>query len=270
VPIPVPPFWGSRVVEEVPLDEIFAFINGDCAGRGQWQVRKGKLSEEAYRAVLREKVAPVLARLKQQCKQENLLQPKVIYGYFPCQAEGMILSCTRMTANRESPVHLPRQAGDPTSVLQTILRRVPRTGGCCGFQLVTMGKVASEHSARLFASDNYAEIPVFHGLSVESAEALAEMCIKKRRADLGIAGKDAPDIRRLFSQDIRAPGIVSATGLPEPGGPDPVFSLLDGERIGVKLTDEFSLEPEQSTNAIIVHHPAAAIQHPLGYIAIGK
>ena len=260
VPIPAPPFWGSRVVQEVPLDEIFAYVNEVALIRGQWQVRKGKLSEEAYRAVLAEKVAPVLSRLKLQCKAGNLLQPKVIYGYFPCQSDGNDLIVYQDDGKTERVrFTFPRQTGDRHLCLADYFAsRASGRVDVVGFQLVTMGKVASEHSATLFASNNYAEYLYFHGLSVESAEALAEMWHKKMRTDLGIAGKDAPDIRRLFSQGYQ--GSRYSFGYPAcPNLEDQtlLFDLLDGERIGVKLTDEFALEPEQSTNAIIVHHPAA-------------
>jgi 5-methyltetrahydrofolate--homocysteine methyltransferase len=260
VPIPVPPFWGSRVVDAVPLDEVFAYINEIALVRGQWQMRKGKLSEDAYRALLAEKVAPVLTRLKQQCKDENLLQPKVIYGYFPCQSEGNDLIVYQDDGRTEKVrFTFPRQTGDRHLCLADYFAsRASGRADVVGFQLVTMGRVASEHSAKLFASNNYAEYLYFHGISVESAEALAEMWHKKMRTDLGIAGKDASDIRRLFSQGYQ--GSRYSFGYPAcPNLEDQtlLFSLLDGERIGVKLTDEFALEPEQSTNAIIVHHPAA-------------
>jgi 5-methyltetrahydrofolate--homocysteine methyltransferase len=126
------------------------------------------------------------------------------------------------------------------------------------FQLVTMGKVASEHSATLFASNNYRDYLYFHGLSVESAEALAELWHKRIRKELGIDGKDAADIRRLFSQGYQ--GARYSFGYPAcPNLEDQtkLFDLLDGERIGVRLTEEYSLDPEQSTNAIVVHHPDA-------------
>lgn len=121
-----------------------------------------------------------------------------------------------------------------------------------------MGKKAAEHSAALFASNVYADYLYFHGLSVETAEALAELWHKTMRAELGIDGKDAKDVRRLFSQGYQG----SRYSFGYPACPDleaqtVLFRLLDGERIGVRLTDEFSLEPEQSTNAIIVHHPEA-------------
>jgi Methionine synthase I, cobalamin-binding domain len=126
------------------------------------------------------------------------------------------------------------------------------------FHMVTMGKAASEYSKKLFDSHEYKDYLYFHGLSVESAEALAELCHKKIREELGIAGKDAPEIKRLFSQGYQ--GSRFSFGYPAcPNLEDHVklFELLKPERIGVTMTDEFMLNPEQSTDAIIVHHPEA-------------
>jgi 5-methyltetrahydrofolate--homocysteine methyltransferase len=126
------------------------------------------------------------------------------------------------------------------------------------FQLVTMGRRASEYSAGLFKSDNYQEYLLFHGLSVESAEALAEMWHKRIREELGIAGNDAPELTKLFHQGYQ--GSRYSFGYPAcPNLEDQtkLFELLDPARIGVELTEEYQLDPEQSTSAIIVHHPEA-------------
>ena len=153
----------------------------------------------------------------------------------------------------------PRQSGDRFLCLADYF--APVESGridVVAFQLVTMGRAASEHSAKLFAANNYKDYLYFHGLSVESAEGLAELWHKKVREELGIAQKDAKDIRRLFSQGYQ--GSRYSFGYPAcPNLEDQakLFELLDGERIGVRLTDEFALDPEQSTNAIIVHHPEA-------------
>ncbi|MBP1690652.1 MAG: metH [Bacteroidetes bacterium] len=258
--IPVPPFWDARVHEDISLDDVFAYVNEVALIRGQWQVRKGKLSEDAYRALLQEKVYPELEKLKTQCKTERLLQPKVVYGYFPCQSEGedLIIYYEDQRTERVR-FTFPRQKGDRHLCLADYFAsRASGRMDVAAFQLVTMGRTASEHSARLFGSNAYKEYLYFHGLSVESAEALAELWHKRVRQELGIAGKDAQDIRRLFSQGYQ--GSRYSFGYPAcPNLEDQtkLFTLLDGSRIGVELTDEFSLNPEQSTNAIIVHHPEA-------------
>jgi 5-methyltetrahydrofolate--homocysteine methyltransferase len=126
------------------------------------------------------------------------------------------------------------------------------------FHLVTMGEVASRHAAGLFKSNQYKEYLYFHGLSVESAEALAELWHQRIRKELGIDGKDAKEMKRLFAQGYQ--GSRYSFGYPAcPNLEDQqkLMALLDGARIGVHLSDEFQLVPEQSTTAIIVHHPEA-------------
>jgi 5-methyltetrahydrofolate--homocysteine methyltransferase len=259
-PIPVPPFWGSRVVDHIPLEEIFAYINDVALIRGQWQVRKGKMTEDAYRAMLEEKVYPELTALKTKIVAEGLLEPRAVYGYFPCQsrADDLVIYHEDQRTERLR-FTFPRQRGDRHLCLSDYF--APADSGrmdVVAFHLVTMGAVASEHSAALFAANSYKDYLYFHGLSVESAEALAELWHKKIREDLGIAGRDAPEIRRLFSQGYQ--GSRYSFGYPAcPNLEDQVklFELLDATRIGVRLTDGFSLDPEQSTNAIVVHHPDA-------------
>ncbi len=259
-PIPGPPFWGTRVMESIPLDDVFAYINEVALIRGQWQVRKGKLTEDAYRALLTEKVTPELIRLKALCKKEQLLQPKVVYGYFPCHGDGDDLVVLEDDCTTERlRFTFPRQRADRHLCLSDYFasKDSGRTD-VVAMHLVTMGRAASEHSARLFAANNYAEYLYFHGLSVESAEALAELWHKRIREELGIAGNDAADIRKMFAQGYQ--GSRYSFGYPAcPNLEDQqkLFALLDAERIGVRLTDEYSLDPEQSTNAIVVHHPEA-------------
>jgi 5-methyltetrahydrofolate--homocysteine methyltransferase len=260
VPIPSPPFYGTRVVDVVPLDDVFRYINEVALIRGQWQVGKGKLSEEAYRALLVERVYPDLENLKEEIRREGLLQPKVVYGYFSCQSEGNdLIVFADKGRTEQTRFTFPRQKGDRDLCLADYF--APVASGrmdVVAFHLVTMGKVASEHAAKLFAANDYRRYLYFHGLSVECAEALAELWHKKIREELGIAGRDAQEIRRLFSQGYQ--GARYSFGYPAcPNLEDQtkLFALLDAGRIGVQLTEEFSLDPEQSTNAIIVHHPEA-------------
>ena len=260
VPVPVPPFLGSRIVETVPLEEVFPFVNEVALIRGQWQVRRGKMSDEQYRALVREKITPDYEALKSRIVAGELLHPAVVYGYFHCQSDGddLVIYDPDGGAPRLR-FTFPRQKGDRRLCLSDYF--APVGSGrmdVVAFQLVTMGRRASEESSRLFASGNYKDYLYFHGLSVECAEALAEYWHKHIRRELGIDGKDARDIRRLFSQGYQ--GSRFSFGYPAcPNLEDQkkLFELLDGERIGVRLTDEYSLDPEQSTNAIIVHHPEA-------------
>jgi 5-methyltetrahydrofolate--homocysteine methyltransferase len=260
VPLPTPPFWGSRVVPRIDLDDVFRYVNEVALIRGQWQVRRGTMGEDEYRAYLEEKIYPEYTALKEKVKREHLLEPKVVYGYFPCGSDGdslVILEEDRRTERLRFT--FPRQRGDRHLCLADYFAPLAEgRADVVAMHLVTMGRAASDYSARLFAGNNYKEYLFFHGLSVESTEALAELWHKRIREELGIAGKDAKEIRRLFSQGYQ--GSRFSFGYPAcPNLEDQtkLFALLDAERIDVRLTEGYSLDPEQSTNAIIAHHPEA-------------
>jgi 5-methyltetrahydrofolate--homocysteine methyltransferase len=260
VEIPAPPFWGSRVVAEVPVDEVFAYVNEAALFKGQWQIRQGTRTSEEYRAYLDETVRPVLDRLKAECRETDLLSPQVVYGYFPCHSDGDDLIVYGEDRTSEiARFTFPRQPGGKRLCLADYFS--PRAIGqmdVAAFHLVTVGPRATEHAQSLFAADNYSEYLYFHGLAVETAEALAEYWHKRIREELGIAGEDALEIRKLLQQQYR--GARYSFGYPAcPNLEDQalLFKLLSPERIGVSLTEEFQLVPEQSTSAIIVHHPAA-------------
>jgi 5-methyltetrahydrofolate--homocysteine methyltransferase len=258
--VPTPPFWGIKVVDEISLDEVFAYVNEVALIRGQWQVRKGKMKEGEYKRLLEEKIYPEYERQRSKAKRQQLLRPAVVYGYFPCQSDGndlVIYEEDRKTERMR--FRFPRQTDDRHLCLADYFSSVDSGRlDVVAFHLVTMGRMASEYSATLFAEDNYKEYLYFHGLSVEAAEALAELSHKRIREELGIAGKDAKDIRRLFAQGYQ--GSRYSFGYPAcPALEDQakLMELLEGERIGVTLTEEFQLVPEQSTSAIIVHHREA-------------
>ena len=270
--IPHPPFWGSKIVEDVPLDDVFEYVNEIALIRGQWRVVRGKLSENDYQKILQDQIYPDLIRLKKDAKNRALLIPKVVYGYFPCQSKGNDLIIFHHPEDQTSYVEVP-----PSNLKERLRFSFPRQRDgqhlcisdffasvdsgrvdVVAFHLVTMGRRASEYSHTLFESDNYKEYLYFHGLSVESAEALAELWHSRIRREFGIHGKDAKEIRKLFSQHYQ--GSRYSFGYPAcPNLEDQVklFELLKPERIGVSLSEEFQLDPEQSTSAIIVHHPEA-------------
>jgi 5-methyltetrahydrofolate--homocysteine methyltransferase len=273
--IPTAPFYGSKVVEIKDLTKVFEFINETALFKGQWQFKQGRKSAEEYNQILADTVHPKFAEIKAKAIRKKLLEAKLVYGYFPCNSEGNDLIIWEDDLKTEKlrftfPRQPVEQRGGKNLCLADYFR--PRNwppadaGGSdktgkpdtVAFQLVTMGRKASEHSARLFKSDNYQDYLLFHGLSVESAEALAELWHKRVREELGIAGSDAPELTKLFHQGYQGsrysfgypacPNIADQTKL---------FELLHPERIDVDLTDEFMLDPEQSTSAIIVHHPEA-------------
>ncbi|MEK7264455.1 MAG: vitamin B12 dependent-methionine synthase activation domain-containing protein, partial [Bacteroidota bacterium] len=262
--IPTLPFSGSKVVENISLEDVFRYVNEVALFRGQWQVRKGKMSSDEYQQLLDEKISPAYETLKQKVKEEQLLEPKVVYGYFQCQSDGNDLIVytnhdSRFTNHDSLTFSFPRQRDDRHLCLADYF--TSKESGrfdVIGMMLVTMGQRASEYAQELFTSNNYKDYLYFHGLSVECAEALAELWHKTMREELGIAHDDAKEIKRLFSQGYR--GARYSFGYPAcPHLEDQtkLFALLQPERIGVELTEEFQLVPEQSTSAIIVHHPQA-------------
>jgi 5-methyltetrahydrofolate--homocysteine methyltransferase len=260
VPIPRPPFLGSRVVQDIPLEEVFGFINETALFKGQWQFKQGRKPAEEYQAFVAERVRPVFDELKQRSEREGLLVPRVVYGYFHCQSAGNdLIIYEGATRNELTRFTFPRQPAGKHLCLADYFASVESGRlDVVAFHLVTMGRRASEYSQELFKRDNYSDYLYFHGLSVESAEALAELWHRKIRQDLGIAGKDSENLNELFRQGYQ--GSRFSFGYPAcPNLEDQVklFELLDPSRIDVELTEEFQLDPEQSTSAIIIHHPEA-------------
>jgi 5-methyltetrahydrofolate--homocysteine methyltransferase len=271
VEIPKAPFYGSKVVEITDLTKVFAFVNETALFKGQWQYKQGRKTPDEYQKILEETVYPKFAEIKAKAIRDKLLEAKLVYGYFPCLSEGNDLIIYEDDERTERlRFTFPRQPVEqrggrnlcladyfaPTNAVAA----APDSGriDVVAFQLVTMGRKASQHSAELFKSDNYTDYLLFHGLSVESAEALAEMWHKRVREELGIAGADAPELAKLFHQGYQ--GSRYSFGYPAcPNLEDQtkIFELLRPERIDVELTEEFQLDPEQSTSAIIVHHPEA-------------
>jgi len=262
--LPKAPFYGSKVVEITDLTKVFDFINETALFKGQWQYKQGRKTPEEYQAILEETVYPKFKEIKAQASREKLLEAKLVYGYFPCQSSGNDLIIFQDDEKTERmrftfPRQPVDQRGGKNLCLADYFASVDSGKiDVVAFDLVTMGRKASEHSAKLFKSDNYTDYLLFHGLSVESAEALAEMWHKRIREELGIADSDAPEMAKLFHQGYQ--GSRFSFGYPAcPNIEDQtkLFELLQPERIDVDLTEEFMLEPEQSTSAIVVHHPEA-------------
>ncbi|HJU62455.1 MAG TPA: vitamin B12 dependent-methionine synthase activation domain-containing protein, partial [Candidatus Binatia bacterium] len=260
VSIPRAPFYGSRVVEQISLDEVFEYVNETALFKGQWQFKQGNRPADEYQAFVRDTVRPVYDDLKERSKRENLLVPRVVYGYFPAQSSGNDLIVYHDDEETERVrFTFPRQpSGKHLCLADFFASKESGRMDVAAFHLVTVGRRASQYSQELFKSDNYKDYLYFHGLSVESAEALAELWHKRIREELGIAGDDAKEIARLFHQSYQ--GSRFSFGYPAcPNLEDQakLFELIDPARIDVELTEEFQLDPEQSTSAIIVHHPEA-------------
>lgn len=255
--IPTPPFWGTKVLEDVSLDDVFAHVNRNVLIRGQWRVRQGSMTDAEYNLMLEEKVLPELEELKKRCKNEGLLLPKAVYGYFPCRSDGndLIIYKNDMKTERLR-FKFPRQDHGQKLCISDFFS--DEELDVVAMQIATVGRKASKYSKELFENDKYTDYLYFHGLSVESAEGAAEVLHKQIRQELGFGDEDAKDIEKLFQQGYR--GTRYSFGYPAcPSLEDQalLFELLDPGRIAVDLTEEFQLVPEQSTSAIVVHHPQA-------------
>src|SRR2546427_9432488 len=273
--IPAPPFWGVRGRKDFDLREIFQYINETALFKNQWQLKTA--SQQDYLRLVEEKFRPIKKQLEEEIIASAVVEPKVVYGYFPCQSEGndvVVYEPEDQDLNhrghRGSQRELlrftfPRQKeGRKLCIADFFAARVVegKPSGkmdVIGLSLVTMGAKASQETQRLFEGGEYTRYLYLHGLSVETAEALAEYLHKKMREELGIAGEDSPHIRDLFHQKYR--GSRYSFGYPAcPNLEDQtkLFALLrPEENVGGRLTTGFLLEPEQSTSAIVVHHPSA-------------
>ncbi len=262
--IPMPPFWGVRVRKDFNLREVFQYINDTALFKNQWQLKTA--SQEDYARLVEEKFRPIKLKLQEEIIASGIFEPKVVYGYFPAQSEGNdVIVYEEPRAGAPAPHELlrfafPRQReGRKLSISDFFAPKSSGKMDVIGLSLVTIGSKASLETQRLFEGGEYTRYLYLHGLSVETAEALAEYLHKKMREELGIAGQDSPHIRDLFHQKYQ--GSRYSFGYPAcPNLEDQtkLFALLHPEEnVGVKLTTGFLLEPEQSTSAIVVHHPQA-------------
>ncbi|QYU66130.1 B12-binding domain-containing protein [Leptolyngbya sp. 15MV] len=261
-PVPRPPFFGSRVVTGISLDDLYPFINPIALFRGQWQVKKGAMSDAEYDAMLEDKILPVFERWKARCRDERILRPAVVYGYFAVSSEGDDLIVWEGDGGTRKEVlrfTFPRQTSGKRLCISDFFRPVEaEQTDVLGMHCVTMGPRASEVARRLFEKNDYTEYLYLHGLGVETAEALAEFWHKRMRQELGIAGEDSPRIKDLFTQKYRGSRYsFGYPACPDMSDQEKLFALLDPARIGCHLTENWQIDPEQSTSAIIVHHPEA-------------
>jgi len=260
-PVPKAPFWGDRIVDSIDLDEIYPFINTVALYRGQWGFKRGARSADEYQREIEEVVEPIFARLKEQCKREQILRPQVVYGYYPCnsQRDDLIIFDPEHHAKEIERFTFPRQSKRDRLCISDFYRPVESgERDVVAFHCVTMGVEASHRARMLFERNEYTEYLYLHGMGVECAEALAELWHKRIRMEFGIAGEDSPRIRELFTQHYRGSRYsFGYPACPDMSDQEKLFRLLRPERIGCTLTENWQIDPEQSTSAIIVHHPQA-------------
>jgi 5-methyltetrahydrofolate--homocysteine methyltransferase len=258
-PIPRPPFVGRRVMADIDIWSVYPFINEIALFRGQWGFRRPKDQDNIeFNEYLKEHASPTFERLKAMLK--DAFAPKVVYGFFPAQSEGNDLIIYQDDGRTErTRFRFPRQSVDRRLCLADFFAATDSGRmDYAAFQLVTVGPEVSRLERELFAKGDYQDYLYVHGMGVETAEALAEWFHKQLRCEWGIAHEDAPEIKLLFSTKYR--GCRYSFGYPAcPNLEDQaqLFELLAPNEIGVELTEEFMLVPEQSTSAIVCHHPEA-------------
>ncbi|KAA9377538.1 methionine synthase [Microbispora cellulosiformans] len=257
-PVPVPPFLGDRVVKGIPLADYAAFLDERATFMGQWGLKAARGGDgPSYEELVETEGRPRLRMWLERLQTENLLEAAVVYGYFPCVSEGDNLIILDEDGKERTRFTFPRQRRDRHLCLADFFRsRESGEVDVVGFQIVTMGNRVSEAAGELFAKDAYRDYLELHGLSVQLTEALAEYWHARVRSELGIGGDES--LADMLKVNIT--GCRYSFGYPAcPNLEDQVqvMELLDPGRIGVRLSEEFQLHPEQATSALVVHHPEA-------------
>ena len=260
VDIPTPPFFGSRVVKGIQLSDYAGMLDERALFVGQWGL-KGNRGE--YEAMVESEGRPRLRSLLNEVQANGWLKAAVVYGYFPCYSEGndlVILHHEGENKGKErTRFTFPRQSRDRRLCISDFFAsKESGKTDVVAFHVVTMGSTVSDAAAKLFAANNYREYLELHGLSVQLTESLAEHWHARMREELAVKGEDSADLQGILDQGYRG----SRYSFGYPACPDleqqiQLCELLDPSRIGVELSEEFQLHPEQSTSAIIVHHPEA-------------
>jgi 5-methyltetrahydrofolate--homocysteine methyltransferase len=261
-PIPTPPFLGDRVVKGVPLAEIASYLDERATFMGQWGLKSSRSGGQSYEELVETEGRPRLRAWMDRIYTEQIMEPAVVYGYWPCYSErdDIVVLDPKTKSTEIARFTFPRQQRDRFLCLADYIR--PRQSGeidVIGFHLVTMGARVSDVTAKLFAKNAYRDYLELHGLSVQLTEAMAEYWHARVRAELGIDGGDAPELAGILRQGY----IGERYSFGYPACPDledraKIVALLRPERIGVELSEELQLHPEQSTDALILHHPQAS------------
>ncbi|MHB0894317.1 methionine synthase [Streptomyces sundarbansensis] len=259
-PVPAPPFWGTRVVKGIPLKEYASWLDEGALFKGQWGLKQARTGDgPTYEQLVESEGRPRLRGWLDHLQSNNLLEAAVIYGYFPCVSKGEDLILLHEDGSERTRFTFPRQRRGRRLCLADFFR--PEESGerdVIGLQIVTVGSRIGEATAELFAANSYRDYLELHGLSVQLAEALAEYWHARVRSELGISTGDPDSLEAVLRTEYQ--GCRYSLGYP--ACPDledraKIADLLQPERIGVHLSEEFQLHPEQSTDALVIHHPEA-------------
>ncbi|MFF3644690.1 vitamin B12 dependent-methionine synthase activation domain-containing protein, partial [Streptomyces sp. NPDC002564] len=259
-PVPTPPFWGTRVVKGIPLKDYASWLDEGALFKGQWGLKQARKGDgPSYEELVESEGRPRLRGWLDRLQTDNLLEAAVVHGYFPCVSKGDDLIILDDEGNERTRFSFPRQRRGRRLCLADFFR--PEESGetdVVGLQVVTVGSRIGEATAELFAADSYRDYLELHGLSVQLAEALAEYWHARVRTELGFGGEDPSDVEDMFALKYRGARFSLGYGAcPDLEDRAKIAELLRPERIGVQLSEEFQLHPEQSTDAIVIHHPEA-------------
>ncbi|MFJ6515334.1 methionine synthase [Streptomyces sp. NPDC091406] len=259
-PIPEPPFRGTRVIKGIPLKEYASWLDEGALFKGQWGLKQARTGDgPTYEELVETEGRPHLRGWLDHLQSNNLLEAAVVYGYFPCVSKGEDLILLHEDGSERTRFTFPRQRRGRRLCLADFFR--PEESGetdVIGLQIVTVGSRIGEATAELFAANSYRDYLELHGLSVQLAEALAEYWHARVRSELGFAGEDPADVEDMFALKYRGARFSLGYGAcPDLEDRAKIADLLQPERIGVHLSEEFQLHPEQSTDAIVIHHPEA-------------
>jgi 5-methyltetrahydrofolate--homocysteine methyltransferase len=249
------PFYGDRKFARFDIFEVYRYINPVALFRGQWQFRRPDgMSNPDFNAWLDEQATPIFDRLKRELA--TVMKPRVKWGYFHCRSEGNDLVILHEDAATErTRFTFPRQRDGKRQCISDFFRQ---DRDVVAFHIVTVGEDVSKLERELFAAGDYQDYLFVHGMGVETAEALAEYWHRQIRQEWGIDDDEPEEMRLLFSAKYHGSRYsFGYPACPRLEDQQQLFELLRPEEIGVDLTEEFMLVPEQSTSAIIVHHPAA-------------
>ncbi|WP_329200223.1 methionine synthase [Streptomyces sp. NBC_01435] len=259
-PVPEPPFWGTRVVKGIQLKEYASWLDEGALFKGQWGLKQARAGDgPTYEELVETEGRPHLRGWLDKLHTENLLEAAVVYGYFPCVSKGDDLILLHEDGSERTRFTFPRQRRGRRLCLADFFR--PEESGetdVIGLQVVTVGSKIGGETAKLFEANSYRDYLELHGLSVQLAEALAEYWHARVRSELGFAGEDPSDVEDMFALKYRGARFSLGYGAcPDLEDRAKIAELLQPERIGVHLSEEFQLHPEQSTDAIVIHHPEA-------------
>ncbi|MEU6842191.1 methionine synthase [Streptomyces sp. NPDC046716] len=259
-PVPEPPFWGTRVIKGIQLKEYASWLDEGALFKGQWGLKQARTGDgPTYEELVETEGRPRLRGWLDDLHTKNMLEAAVVHGYFPCVSKGDDLIILDDDGNERTRFSFPRQRRGRRLCLADFFR--PEESGetdVVGLQVVTVGSKIGEATAELFAANSYRDYLELHGLSVQLAEALAEYWHARVRSELGFSREDPAEMEDMFALKYRGARFSLGYGAcPNLEDRAKIADLLRPERIGVHLSEEFQLHPEQSTDAIVIHHPEA-------------